>query len=61
MRQELGQPRHGAEFIGWSGACAGVGTCVVDATNNVAVGATFAEARRTLTVSASGGGAYAVT
>ena len=45
-----------SSFAGWSGACAGTGTCVV--TMDVArdVAATFAPMRRTLTVSTAGSG-----
>ena len=53
-------PAVGAEFVGWSGACAGTGTCLVEPTNDVEVGAVFAAARRTLRISTSGRGAYLV-
>lgn len=53
-------PEVGSEFAGWSGACSGTDTCFVDATNDVAVGASFSAASRTLTIVTSGSGAYAV-
>lgn len=54
-------PAIGAEFVGWSGSCGGTDRCIVDATNDVVVGASFAAASRTLTVVPSGTGAYSVT
>jgi len=36
------QPNAGAQFVGWSGACTGAGTCTVTLAGNRAVGAAFA-------------------
>jgi Divergent InlB B-repeat domain len=36
-------PAQGSNFIGWSGACTGMGTCTFTVTSNTSVTATFAE------------------
>ena len=36
------QPDAGAQFVGWTGACTGTGTCAVTLAGNRVVGATFA-------------------
>jgi hypothetical protein len=58
-------PAPGSTFSGWSGACAGTGTCTVDMTSARSVAATFtvipAPSVYLLTVSTNGTGAGAVT
>jgi uncharacterized repeat protein (TIGR02543 family) len=51
-------PIAGSSFTGWSGACTGTGTCVVDATADQSVTATFVllPTYRTLTVEVTGAG-----
>ncbi|MBK9031084.1 MAG: hypothetical protein IPL61_07075 [Myxococcales bacterium] len=54
-------PAVGSTFTGWSGACAGVGTCAVAVTAATSVTATFALNQYTLTVSRGGNGTGTVT
>jgi hypothetical protein len=49
-------PTAGSTFAGWSGACAGTGSCAVTMSAPVAVGATFTRPVHLLTVSRSGSG-----
>ncbi|MCB9746769.1 MAG: hypothetical protein H6740_29620 [Alphaproteobacteria bacterium] len=49
-------PDSGSEFAGWSGACSGMGACVVAMTRAHDVSAQFSRERRTLAVSLGGPG-----
>ena len=52
----------GSRFAGWSGACTGAGTCVVELTAAATVTATFADLPdHTLTVATAGAGSGSVT
>src|SRR5207342_1274417 len=51
---------YSADFVGWSGACSGTGTCTLAMSANRAVTATFA-ARPLLTVTKTGSGSGTVT
>lgn len=46
----------GSKFIGWSGACKGLGTCTVKMSANIAVGAAFEKIPYTLSYVRSGNG-----
>ena len=54
-------PAAGSVFTGWSGACAGTGSCVVTMTGTRSVTATFALQQFPLTVTKTGSGSGAVT
>jgi uncharacterized repeat protein (TIGR03803 family) len=54
-------PAAGWAFSGWSGACSGTGSCVVDVTQNLSVGASFTQLSFALTVSTVGSGAVTST
>jgi LmbE family N-acetylglucosaminyl deacetylase len=54
-------PAAGSEFKGWSGACAGAGSCAVSMSAAKSVGAEFALQRHALTVAKSGSGSGTVT
>ena len=54
-------PQSGATFSGWSGACAGSGTCIVAMSATRTVTTTFTQITRTLTVAKGGTGAGTVT
>ncbi len=49
-------PQPGSTFAGWSGACSGVGDCVLTLGADKAVHATFVQAPKTLSVSTGGNG-----
>lgn len=49
-------PASGSSFTGWSGACAGTGSCTVSMNANSSVSATFAAQSYTLTVNETGRG-----
>ncbi|MBK7595221.1 MAG: hypothetical protein IPJ11_08220 [Gemmatimonadetes bacterium] len=51
----------GGSFAGWSGACSGVGTCLVALSEARTVTARFDPPSFAVTVSASGGGSGAIT
>jgi uncharacterized delta-60 repeat protein len=55
----LASPGPGSSFAGWSGDCAGEGTCTLQLTSDRNVTATF-ESDKTITVSKSGSGAGTV-
>lgn len=50
-----------ARFVGWSGACAGTGSCVVSMVDARSVGATFSATRHTLSIGRAGNGSGVVT
>ncbi|HPS77964.1 MAG TPA: M6 family metalloprotease domain-containing protein, partial [Thermoanaerobaculaceae bacterium] len=54
-------PAAGQEFVGWSGACSGSGTCAVEIAGAHMVTATFAVGTPTLSVSRTGTGSGRVT
>ncbi|MEA2691598.1 MAG: hypothetical protein QOJ16_985, partial [Acidobacteriota bacterium] len=54
-------PAAGSTFSGWSGACSGIGSCVVLIDDVKSVTATFTSPQFTLTVSAAGTGSGMVT
>jgi hypothetical protein len=53
-------PDSGSTFTGWSGACSGVGLCIINMTSDKAVTATFAQQQYTLTVTKAGTGSGTV-
>jgi uncharacterized repeat protein (TIGR02543 family) len=54
-------PGTGYTFSGWSGACSGVGSCLVLMTQDLSVGATFVPFTYTLMVSTNGNGTVTST
>ncbi len=54
-------PAVGWGLSAWSGACSGTGSCVVDMTQSLSVGATFIQLHFTLTVSPIGNGTITST
>src|SRR5207253_4829135 len=57
----LATPAAGDVFVGWSGACAGVGLCTVDMQQPRAVTATFTKTAFALSVNAAGSGNGTIT
>ena len=51
----------GPNFVGWSGACAGTGTCTLTMDQDRSVAATFSPAPKSLTVTRGGRGAGSVS
>ncbi|MCK6547524.1 hypothetical protein L6R52_16870 [Myxococcota bacterium] len=57
----VAEPATASEFVGWSGACVGIGDCVVTMDAAKAVTATFLGITHAVTVSKAGNGAGRVT